>query len=85
MEYLNIWTVLGALSIILLIKYWGKKNALWGGLTMGVIISLLVAIFYLIKGDGFGWLIIGKGAIIGTIAGFLAELLGMVSDKHKKS
>ncbi len=84
MAYLNIWTILGVITIILLIKYGGKKSAVWGGFTLGVIISFLVAIFYLIKGSGFGWFIIGKGAAIGTIAGFLAELLGMVSDRHKK-
>ncbi|MFH1822460.1 MAG: hypothetical protein ABH830_02050 [Patescibacteria group bacterium] len=84
MQYINLWTILIAITVFLLIKYRGTKNAVWGGFTIGIIIGLLVAIFYLIKGSGFGWIVIGKGAMIGTIAGFIAELLGKVSDRHKK-
>ena len=44
----------------------------------------MVAIFFVFKGSGFNWYIIGKGAIRGTILGFIAELLGMASDFIKK-
>ena len=83
MQYINLWTILIAFAIVLLIKYWGSKNSVWGGFTMGIIIGLIVAIIYLIIGNGFSWIIIGKGAIIGTIAGYFAELLGKISDRHK--
>jgi len=79
------WISLGILSIILLVIYFRKnKNAVWGGLTSGIIIGLIVAIFFAVKGPGFNLYIIGKGAIAGTIIGFIAELLGMASDYIKK-
>ena len=81
-----IWAILGIISIILLIVFWRGRNAVWGSLTAGIIIGFIIAIVYVFRGDGFSWFIIGKAAIIGTMAGFAAELLGMVSDyfKNKK-
>lgn len=78
MEYLNIWIILGAVSVVLLAVYWSKRNAVWGGLTIGIIIGLVAALF-----SDFSWWIVGKGAISGTIIGFGAELLGKVSDKMR--
>ena len=80
----NIWTIFGIITIVLLILFWRKRNAVWGGLTIGIIIGIIVALFYLFKENGFNWLIIGKGAIAGTMLGFVAELLGKVSDFIKK-
>ena len=76
MEY--IWTIFGIITPILLIIYWGKRNAVWGGFTIGIIIGLVIAMF-----SGFDWYIVGKGAVSGTVVGFAAELLGKVSDKMK--
>ena len=79
MEYFGIWTILGILTFILLAVYWRTRNAVWGGFTAGIIIGLIVALF-----SGFDWYIIGKGAILGTVAGFVAEMLGKISDLIKK-
>jgi len=84
MANLNIWIILGIIAIILLIIYWRSRNAVWGGLTIGIILGLIIAIFYLFRGHGFSWYIIGKGATIGTIVGFGAELLGKISDFIRK-
>lgn len=84
MTYINIWIILGVITIFLLIVFWQKRGAVWGGLTIGAIISFIVAIVYLFKGNGFNWSIIGKGAVLGTMAGFIAELLGMISDFIRK-
>lgn len=84
------WTILGIISIVLLIVYWGGSgrkfgpNAVWGGLTLGLIIGFIVAIFSVFKETGFNWIIIGKGGILGTMLGFAAELLGSVSSYIKK-
>ncbi len=86
----SIWTILGIISIVLLIIYWGGfgpkfgPNAVWGGLTLGLIIGFIVAIFFVFKGAGFNWYIIEKSAILGTIIGFFAELLGMLPGFFKK-
>lgn len=79
-----IWKILGVITLILLVIYWGRRNAVWGGFTIGIIIGLIIAIFFLFEGSGFDWYIIGKGAISGALLGFAAELLGKVSDLIKR-
>ena len=76
----TIWIILGVASVILLVFYWNRRNAVWGGLTIGAIIGFAVAIF----GSGFNWYTIGKIAIVGVMLGFGAELLGLLSDYLKK-
>jgi hypothetical protein len=77
---ITLWTFLGIASIILLAIYcWRGRNAVWGGFTAGIIIGFIIALF-----SGFNWYIVGKGAILGTIIGFVAELLGMLSDFLKR-
>ncbi len=78
------WIILGIIAAILLIVFWGRRNAIWGGLTLGIIIGLIVAVFSVFKGSGFDGYIVGKGAILGTIIGFIAQSLGRVSDLIKK-
>jgi hypothetical protein len=75
------WIIIGIATLILLAIYWGRKNAVWGGFTIGIIIGLIMMLF-----SGFNLYVIGKGAALGTLIGFAAELLGKVSDfiKRKK-
>lgn len=82
---LDIWKIFGIIIIVLLIIYWRKRNAVWGGLTMGIILGLAVTIFYFFKGNSFSWFFIAKGAILGTMIGFVAELLGKASDFFRKN
>ena len=81
-----LWPIFGILTIILLIIFWRKINAVWGGFTLGIIVGLIIAIIYLFRGKGFDWFVIGKSAILGAMIGFVAELLGKISDffKNKK-
>lgn len=80
----NAWTIFGAVAVVLLIIFWRRRNAVWGGLAIGITIGIIVALFYLLKGNKFDWFILGKGAIVGVILGFIAELLGKISDKIRK-
>lgn len=80
----NTWTIFGAVAVVLLIIFWRKRNAVWGGLVVGVTIGIIVAFFYLLKGNSFDWFILGKGAIVGIIIGFIVELLGKISDEIRK-
>lgn len=77
------WIVLGIIAAILLIVFWRRRNAIWGGLTLGIIIGLIVAVFFVFEGSGFDGYIVGKGAILGIIIGFMAQLLGRVPDLLK--
>jgi presenilin-like A22 family membrane protease len=78
------WKILGIISVVLLLVFWKKRSAVWGGLFSGAIVGLIVAIYFVIRGRGFDWLIIGKGAIVGTLLGFIAELLGKAADLVKR-
>lgn len=79
------WIFLGVPSIILLVIYSRKnKNAVWGGLTIGILVGLVLAIIGLIKGNGFNWFIIIKVAIMTTLLGFITELLGILGDLLKR-
>jgi hypothetical protein len=59
--------------------FWRRQNAVWGGFTTGIIIGFIIALF-----SEFRWYIVGRGAILGTMIGFVAELLGMLSDFLKR-
>jgi uncharacterized membrane protein YagU involved in acid resistance len=82
MPALDIWNILGIVSILFLIIFFAKgKNALWGGLSIGVLIGLIIALVYVFKGQDFNWIILKKAAIIGTLAGLVAEMAGRLSKK----
>lgn len=80
----SIWVIFGIIAIILLIIYWKKRNAVWGGLTIGIILGFIITIFYFLKGNEFSWFIIGTSAILGTIIGFFAELLSKAGNFFQK-
>lgn len=84
MPILDIWNILGIVALITLFTFAKSKNAVWGGLTLGVIIGIIVALIYVFKGHGFEWSIIKKSVIIGTLLGVVAELLGRASQALKK-
>ena len=70
----DVWTILTIITIILLMAFWQERNAIWGGLTLGIVIGVIIVIFFAFKGNEFDWYIIGKSAIVGTWLGFIAEL-----------
>jgi hypothetical protein len=84
MNFTDIWNILGIIAIILLLVFARGKNSVWGGLTLGVIIGLIIAIVFIFKGEIFSWSILKKSAIIGVLAGVAADLLGRLSQKLKK-
>ncbi|MBL7130424.1 MAG: hypothetical protein ISS45_03325 [Candidatus Omnitrophica bacterium] len=86
MANFGIWNILGLITVVLLIVFFfrPRRNAVWGGLFLGIIIGLIIAILFVFRVSGFDWYKIVKCAILGTIIGFIAELLGKVSDFIKK-
>ena len=79
MENFDVWKILGIIAVVLLFVFWKRRNAVWGGFTLGIIIGLVVALF-----SGFDLYIIGKGSILGVMVGLGAEFLGKISDFIKK-
>lgn len=81
MSILNLWDILGIISVILLVLLSKKKNAVWGGLAGGFAVGLIIAIIYSFKGNGFPWVILMKAAIIGVLLGSLVVLITRLSKK----
>jgi len=80
----NIWLVLGIVAFVSLIIYWSKRGAVWGGLTLGIVLGFFVAIYFLITGRGFSWISWVRCAIVATLVGVLADWLGKGSDLMRK-
>jgi Na+/proline symporter len=76
----SLWPPLGLLCIVLLVVYWRNRNAVWGGLSIGIVVGLLTAVGFAIWGDGFSWRVVAKISIVVTLLGFGAELLAKTSN-----
>lgn len=74
------WIVFLIIAFILLILFFSKgPNAVWGGITIGLLVGIVIAII----GAGFNWFTIYKSIVIGILVGGIAELLGLISIKLK--
>ncbi len=61
MSNLNVWDILGILAIILLLASFAiGKNAIWGTLTVGILICIVWAIVNLISGNPINWILLKK-------------------------
>jgi hypothetical protein len=79
------WKVLGVITVILLIINFRKgQNSVWGGLSLGVIAGFIIAVILAFMGKGFNWYVILKVITVGTIIGFLADLLGEAPKLFKR-
>lgn len=72
------WYVLGGVTVVLLGVYFSKgQNSVWGGFGIGVIIGLVIAIFFR---EGFQFLYVGQAATVGTLVGFGVDILGRTAN-----
>lgn len=78
------WTFLSIIAVISLVIFWRGPNAVWGGIALGAIGGLIMAIVSSHTGKGFHWSIVSKGIVVGVLLGLGAELLGKISDRMKK-
>jgi len=70
------WKALSVIVFILSVMYFRKgRNAVWGGLTIGIIIGSIISVLKFFAGKGFDWHIVIKATTLGILIGFLAELL----------
>lgn len=68
---MGLWHYLTIVAGVTLLLFWKRRSAAWGGMTFGIIIGLVIAIF----SDGsFSWYVVGKSMVIGTLFGGLLEL-----------
>jgi len=73
----KILTIIAAISMLL--SFFRRKNAIWGGATIGLVIGIITAIV-----KNFNWSITYKAVVIGILVGLVADLLGMIADLLKK-
>ena len=85
MAIFDIWNILAIVAVITLFIFAKGKSSVWGGLTLGLIVGIIIALIYVFKGHSFEWSIIKKSVITGTLVGVLAELLGRLSQSLKKN
>lgn len=79
-----LWNIFGILSIIFLIIFYGTRNAVWLSFSFGLIVALITGLTFLIKGDGFNWMLCRKIITIATLLGVIVELTGMHFKKSLK-
>jgi len=65
-----LWWILAAIAAYGLFAYEGR-TAVGGGLTLGLIVGVLLALFW----RGADWWIVGRAAVVGCLIGFAFELL----------
>jgi hypothetical protein len=63
-------------AIFLLVSFFRGPNAVWGGASTGVFGGVVAA---LLASAAFSWTTVGKGLVVGVLAGSVAELLGWIS------
>lgn len=74
------WQISTTIAVIALTySFLKKRNAIWGGLTIGLFIGMIIALT-----TDFNWTLVGKYTIIGTLFGLGAELLGLIADKLRR-
>jgi hypothetical protein len=83
MTSLNIWSILGIISILFFIFFGRNRGAVWGGLAGGIIVGLVIAIVSYLRGNVFPWAILMKAGIVGMVAGTLYQLGTMFWKKKK--
>ena len=84
MSIFTTWNILGVVAIILIFFFFSKgKNAVRGGLSIGLVIGIILGLVYVFKGDGFNWNLFKKSIIVGTLLGGLAELVAMINKQKR--
>lgn len=73
------WELLAIVAVLALIIFWKGPNAVWGGLTGGLVVGLIIAIIKFFGGNGFSFYLIGKGIVVGAVFGLGAEMLSKLS------
>lgn len=71
-----IWNILALLAIILLAYSFFAmgRNAIWGGLTLGIVVGFLIGLFTLIFYGKFNWSLFKKTLVVCTLSGGYDEI-----------
>ena len=80
------WIILTSIAILSLIVFFGgRRNAVWGGLTLGAFGGLVGVWFvYMFRDEGFQWVIVGKCMVFFVLIGLGIELRAKIENRAKK-
>ena len=79
------WNIIGIVAIIIILATFKMgKNAIWGTLTLGIIVCIVWAIINLITGTSINWVLFKKIAIISILIGGLFQLPALFKKKEVK-
>jgi hypothetical protein len=82
---MDTWNILFVIAVIALIAtFFSGQNIVWGGLAIGIVIGIIIALIYLISGEVFNLQIVKRSAIIGTLASLLFEVFTKVANSSSK-
>lgn len=81
METSNILSIIAIAFLIW--SFFIGKNAIWGGLTLGVLIVVIIWIINAIQGSGFNRLLSQQILNYSVLVGALFEILGRNTKKRK--
>jgi hypothetical protein len=70
------WTILYVAAAIALVAFWRGPNAVWGGLTLGLVVGGVIATIRALGPAQFSWPLIGRSVAIGVLCGVAAEVVG---------
>ena len=77
----GLWHLLTIAAIICLVISLKSRNAIWGGATGGTVVGIVVSVANWMLGNGFSWLAVGKGVVIGALIGAGTEALSLIRSK----
>ena len=79
---LTLWDFIGIVAFICLFaSFFIGKNAIWGGLVLGIVISVIVIIINLVIGNSFNLDLYKIILTISVLAGAIFELIGRLSKR----
>jgi hypothetical protein len=77
---MDLWNILGIIAIICLLASFSiGKNAIWGTLTVGAILGLIVCLII-----GFKWELYKKILIVSVFVGVVFEVVGRLANHLAK-
>lgn len=76
------WDILGILAVIfLIISLFIGKNAIWGGLAIGIVVAILGSLIRVLNGKVFTFLYIRRVLTCAILMAVLMEILSRIADK----
>ena len=77
------WNISGALAVLaLLVSFFIKgRNAIWGGLTLGIICTIVIYLIDFFTNEKMNWILAKKISIVLVLAGTFFEIAARLNKR----